>query len=126
MGIDAASERYVSLATFKKDGTEIKTPVWIAALDAAPVVYTNATSGKAKRIRRNGRVRVAPCSARGDVRGAWVDGSARIVSDEATRTRAVQEFVNKYGWQMRLALVLSRLSGRDRDLAIIELELSEA
>ena len=33
---DLASERYVSLATFRKNGREVRTPVWIARVAANP------------------------------------------------------------------------------------------
>jgi PPOX class probable F420-dependent enzyme len=122
MTIDPVRERYVNLATFRKDGTEVRTPVWIAAAEGVPIVYTNATSWKVKRIRNNGKVRLAPCTARGDIRGDWVDATARVVDDDAGRDRGIRAFVDKYGWQMRLALFTSRLSGRYADLAIIELE----
>ena len=122
MTIDPDRERYVNLATFRKDGREVRTPVWIAAAtEGVPVVYTNATSWKVRRIRNNGKVRFAPCTARGDVRGDWVDATARVVDDDAGRDRGIQAFVKKYGWQMRLALFVSRLSGRYEQRAIIEL-----
>ena len=122
MTIDVSSDRYASLATFRKDGTEVRTPVWIAAAEGVPVVYTNATSWKVKRIRNNGRVRLAPCTARGDIRGDWVDATARVVDDDAGRDRGIHAFVDKYGWQMRLTLFMSRLSRRYADRTIIELE----
>jgi len=122
MTIDPDRERYVNLATLRKDGTEVRTPVWIAAVAGVPVVYTNATSWKVKRIRNNGKVRLAPCTARGDIRGDWVDATARVVDDDAGRDRGIQAFVDKYGWQMRLALFMSRFSDRYADRAIIELE----
>ena len=128
MTIEPDRERYVNLATFRKDGTEVRTPVWIAgakgvpAVPAVAVVYTNATSWKVKRIRNNNKVRLAPCTARGDIRGDWVDATARVVDDDAGRDRGIQAFVDKYGWQMRLALFMSRLSGRYNQRAIIELE----
>lgn len=122
MSIDAASERYVSLATFRRDGTEVRTPVWIAVSQSGPVIYTNGTSWKVKRIRNNGNVRLAPCTARGEVRGEWMDATARVVDDGVSRDRGIESFVKKYGWQMRLALWLSRLSGRHDDRTIVELE----
>ncbi len=122
MTIDPVRERYVNLATFRRDGTEVRTPVWISAAEGVPVVYTNATSWKVKRIRNNAQVRLAPCTARGDIRGDWVDATARVVDDDAGRDRGIQAFVDKYGWQMRLALFMSRLSGRYNQRAIIELE----
>ncbi len=122
MTIDPDRDRYVNLSTFRKDGTEVRTPVWIAAAEGVPVVYTNATSWKVKRIRNNTQVRLAPCTARGDIRGDWVDATAQVVDGDAGRDRGIQALIDKYGWQMRLALFVSRLSGRYADRAIIELE----
>ena len=120
---DAHRERYVALSTFRKDGREVKTPVWIAAGGGKVWVYTHVTSGKVKRIRNNGRARVAPSDGRGKVRGDWVDAKARLIEDPEERERGLRAFVDKYGWQMRLGLFLSRLSGRYKQRAIIELEL---
>jgi uncharacterized protein len=89
MGFAAfAGQKYLNLETFKKDGTGVKTPVWFAADPASDLAssaarlyaYTIGNSGKAKRIRNNGRVRVAPCDARGNVLGDWVDARAEILS----------------------------------------------
>lgn len=121
MSLDPDQERYISLATFRRDGTEVRTPVWIASRDGALLVYTNRNSWKVKRIRNNPKVRLAACSMRGEVRGPWMDATARIVEDEAERDRAIGAFLKKYGWQMRLALFLSRLSGRYDDRTIIDL-----
>ena len=77
-------EKYLSLETFRKTGQGVRTPVWFAAGQDALYVYTTAASGKAKRIRRDGHVRIAPCDARGKVTGGWLDAQARIVGpDEA-------------------------------------------
>ncbi len=120
--IDAERERYVNLATFRKNGQEVKTPVWIAARDEKAVVYTNITSRKVKRIRNNGLARVAPSDGRGKVKGEWVEAKARVLADGEERDRGIRAMVDKYGWQMRLALFLSRFSGRYEQRAIIELE----
>lgn len=121
MGLDPDRERYISLATFRRDGTEVRTPVWIASHGGVPIVYTNRTSGKVKRIRNNPKVRLASSSVRGDVRGPWLDATARIVEDDPARDRGIDAFLKKYGWQMHLTLFLSRLSGRYDDRVIIEL-----
>lgn len=117
-------ETYVNLSTFRKTGKEVWTPVWIAPDGERLVVYTNATSGKVKRIRNGGRVRLAPCDMRGGLRGDWVEGQARMLDDPAELDRALDAVVRKYGWQMRLALLASRLSGRYRDRAAIEIRLA--
>jgi PPOX class probable F420-dependent enzyme len=89
MGFAAfAGHKYLNLETFKKNGEGVKTPVWFAAdpsasLDSSEAklyVYTSGVSGKVKRIRNNGRVKIAPCNARGSLRGEWVDARAEIVT----------------------------------------------
>lgn len=80
-------KKYISLETFRKTGKAVRTPVWFAAASgtAPPTlyVYTTADSGKAKRIRANGAVRLAPCDARGGITGPWIDARAEIVTGES-------------------------------------------
>jgi PPOX class probable F420-dependent enzyme len=123
---DIGNETYANLSTFRKTGKEVWTPVWLAPDGDRIVVYTNATSGKVKRIRNGGRVRLAPCDVRGRLRGDWVDGQARMLEEPAELDRALAAVVRKYGWQMKLALLASRLSGRYKDRAAIEIRISSA
>lgn len=124
MAVAIGDETYVNLATFRKNGNEVRTPVWIAPDGDRLLVYTNATSGKVKRIRGKGRVRLAPCDARGKLRGDWLEASAQMLDDPVELDRALGAVVGKYGWQMRLALFASRLSGRYKDRAAIEIRLT--
>ena len=83
-----AKTKYLSLETFRKTGAGVRTPVWFAEDPASPAgvttfyVYTLPDSGKAKRIRNNPKVRIAPCTMSGDLRGAWIDARARICADD--------------------------------------------
>jgi len=120
---DIGSERYVSLATFRRNGREVRTPVWIAREADKLYVWTNGTSGKVKRVRANGRARLAPCDARGKLRGEWVDAKARMLEDPEAIERGIATVTRKYGWQMRLGLFASRLSGRYAQRAVIEIEV---
>ncbi len=119
-----ADERYVSLATFRRDGREVRTPVWIAGGNGRLYVYTNARSGKVKRVRATKRVRLAACDLRGKVRGDWTDGTSRMLDDPREREQGFAPLLRKYGWQLRLGLLLSRLSGRYADRAVIEIRPS--
>jgi PPOX class probable F420-dependent enzyme len=117
---DLARERYLSLGTFRRDGTEVRTPVWIVALGHRLYVVTGGDSGKVKRLRHSSRARVAPCDARGRVSGAWHEATARVaegVAEPALRAA----FVAKYGWQVRLLNLVSRLTGRYRRRAWLEI-----
>jgi uncharacterized protein len=88
------AHKYINLETFKKSGEGVRTPIWFATdpstrLDSSLAkifVYTNDNTGKVKRMRNNGRSRVAPCDMRGNLLGEWIDARAEIVTgDEAAR-----------------------------------------
>ena len=120
---DLDRHRYLSLATFRRSGAEVKTPVWFAAADGKLYVFTAGDSGKVKRLRRSPRVRIAPSDARGKVLGVWWDAAARIISDTHAIQRARAVLRAKYGWQMWLTDLFSRLTGRIHRRAWIEIEL---
>jgi len=120
---ELARERYLSLATFRRDGAQVKTPVWFAVMNGKLYFVTAGTSGKVKRLRHSPRALVAPCDARGRVRGAWRDATARIVTDRILIERAHQALVTKYGWQARLLDLFSRLARRIGGRAWIEVDL---
>lgn len=118
-------ETYVSLETFRKNGEGVKTPVWIAqdGADDRLYIYTNRTSWKVKRIRRDPKVRLAPCTAAGRVTGDWQEAEARMLDGGDEQEQGFDAVIAKYGWQMRSALLLSRFSGRYADRTIIEIRL---
>ena len=108
---DLKHERYISLTTFKRDGTPVSTPVWVAGDDGRLLVITAADSWKVKRIRRDDHVRVAPCTATGKVRGEAVDGVARIATDTSL-VEALE--ARKYGWMHRAARLFTATSRKLR------------
>jgi uncharacterized protein len=120
---DLDRHRYMSLATFRRNGAEVATPVWFAAAAGKLYVFTAGESGKVKRLRHSSRARVTPSDARGHVRGEWREASARIVTEPRSIERAHAALRSKYGWQMRLADLLSRLTGRINRRAWLEIEL---
>jgi uncharacterized protein len=66
--MDIAAEKYVSFTTFKRDGTPVSTPVWIARLPDGRVGFTTDPNvGKVKRLRNNPAVTLRPCSLKGTV-----------------------------------------------------------
>ena len=117
-------ESYISLATFRRSGVAVETPVWFAILDGKLYVVTDGTSAKVKRLRATKRVRVAPCNVRGGVTGEWVDGKGRIVREKALIERAHAALQQKYGWQMWLLDAGSTLFGRIGRRAYLELSLA--
>lgn len=114
-----ANEKYLSLETYKRDGTPVLTPVWFAAENTTLNVYSLADAGKVKRIRNNPRVRVAPCDIRGKLTGEWVPGQARILSG-AEQEHANRLLDRKYGIMKRFGNFTSKLLGRKRTFIAIE------
>jgi uncharacterized protein len=113
---DLKSRRYISLTTFKRDGTPASTPVWVVSDDGERLlVWSSAKTWKVRRIRRNPRVLVAPANFRGKELGERVEAVARVIEDPG-----IDELLRrKYGWQKR---ALDRLNGRaDAQWATIEL-----
>ncbi len=115
-----ASANYISLETFRKTGVGVRTPVWFAQTGSTFYVYSAPDSGKVKRIRNNSKVRVAPCNIRGSLRGAWVDGMARIC-DEAEAARG-QELLRKKYFLKRLGDFFSQLRGRKSVVIAIQID----
>jgi len=122
--IDLATEKYVSLSTFRKTGVEVKTPVWIAPLGGRYYVFSAGEAGKVKRIRATSRVRLAACDMRGNLKSGWVDGKACIISDPTLIKNAREALTKKYGLMMRLTDILSSISGKIHRRAYIEIDLT--
>jgi uncharacterized protein len=74
--------KYISLATFRKSGTPVLTPVWFGEQDDKLYVMTRSDSGKYKRIRNNPKVRIAPCTLGGKITGPDFAATARILRPE--------------------------------------------
>lgn len=108
-------EKYLSLTTFRRDGTAVATPVWFVTDEERLLVWSVASSYKVKRLRRDGRVRVAACNFRGIVHGPTWDGSARILP-ASTAVRVQRLLREKYPVARRLldwaTTLLSRLHRR--------------
>jgi len=122
--IDALGKaRYVNLETFRKNGTGVQTPVWVAPDGDELAIFTNGDSYKVKRLRRNSKVRIAECNARGALKGPWHEGTGRLVEDEAQKQSALRALHVKYGWQMTLADWGGRLRGSKKDWVFIAIRV---
>ena len=110
--------KYVSLETFRKSGEGVKTPVWFVLHDGALYIYTEAASGKVKRIRSNPRVRVALCTVRGRVTGPWVDGTASIIDGE--ERRAADRLLDRKYFLKVIFNFLTRINRHERAMIKIQ------
>ena len=80
--------RYVSLTTYRKDGTGVATPVWHVLTGGELLVVSDANAWKVKRIRNDSRVVVTVCGIRGNIApGApSAPGTARLLDEADTDT----------------------------------------
>jgi PPOX class probable F420-dependent enzyme len=107
--------KYMSLTTFRKSGKPVATPVWFVEKEGKICVWTQAHSGKMKRLRNNSNVSVAPCTMRGKVIGPTAEGLARIVSPrEKEEVRLL--LLGKYGLLQRFFAFLHR----NEEMAVLE------
>ncbi len=75
-------QKYIALATLRKSGALVYTPVWFGEKDEKLYVMTRSDSGKYKRIRNNPQVRIAPCTIRGKITGPEFAAAARVLPPE--------------------------------------------
>jgi hypothetical protein len=102
---ELANARYISLTTFRRDGSPVSTPVWVVSDDGRRLlVWTGARTWKVRRLRRDPRALVAACSFRGVERGPRLDAVAREIADPG-----IDDLLRrKYGWQKRLLDLVNR------------------
>ncbi len=114
-----ARQQYLNLETFRKNGVGVKTPVWFVQDGETLYVSTMANSGKVKRIRNNGEVKVAVCKMNGKVTGAWVQAQAHEVTDIEASTKVNHLLDRKYGLMKKLfENQRAQQGGKDTLLAI--------
>lgn len=110
-----ADENYIALTTYKRDGTPVSSPVWIAPLTAANTAgfWTSSGSGKAKRLAHTARVTVQASDARGNVSAGapLIEATAEVgewgpVFDEVQRA-----IVAKYGFMTEVTKLLGTIGG---------------
>ncbi|MEO3974530.1 PPOX class F420-dependent oxidoreductase [Streptomyces sp. CAU 1734] len=98
---DFATAQYISLTTFRKNGTGVATPVWFAEDGGRLHVWTRSDSWKVRRLRNDSRVEVAVCDMRGNIApdALRAEGTAELL-DDTGRVRKL--LVRKYSWRFWL------------------------
>ena len=97
---NVAGKKHLSLASFRKNGQAVRTPLWFAEQDGKLYFMTRDDSWKYKRIRNNPRVLVAPCTMRGRIIGPDVEGRARVL--EPWEFPAARRALQRKYWLMRI------------------------
>jgi uncharacterized protein len=96
-------QKYLSLTTFRRAGTPVRTPVWFGQVGDKLYVMTRSDSGKYKRIRNNPQVRLAACTMRGTIAGPEFAGTAKILPvQEHAHARKI---INQKYWAARIPFI---------------------
>jgi uncharacterized protein len=106
--------RFLSVTSFKRDGTGIATPVWFVSDGSRLFAFTDLNSAKIRRIRRNPRVLVASCRPGGKVRREPVAASAEILTAAADLERVQKLLLARYKVSYRVVMLFYRLGRRLR------------
>lgn len=114
-----AGQKYLNLESFRKNGQGVCTPLWFVENNGALYFYTVAKSYKVTRIRNNPRVRIAPCDMRGNVKGEWIDATARELNSSEARV-ADNPLNRKYGLAKRFLNLLAKIRGHQRAAFVIQ------
>jgi len=115
---------YMSFATRKKSGDFVATPVWFAPDGDSYYVFSAGNAGKVKRLRNFSESRIAPCTATGTLTGEAMDAKAFILETKAEQDTALHALRRKYGWQMSIGDLFSKITGKMDKRAYIRVELT--
>lgn len=96
-----AAHKYINLETYRKNGQQVRTPVWFVIDGDQIFVTTRPDTGKVKRIRSNNTVKIMPCGMRGEPKGEWVAGTARFANESESKN-AINLRNKKYGMRAKL------------------------
>ena len=115
---DFESVEYVNLVTYKKDGSYVTTPVWVAPYQNSLVVTTSLNAGKVKRIKNNGKATIYVTNQTGSKKlSESLVLTASLISESKDKSEAVEKIKKKYGLISKMFL-----RGPDEHRAIIKLE----
>jgi hypothetical protein len=128
---DLDTARYISLTTFKKDGTAVSTPVWITGRGGRYAFTTGDKAWKTKRLLHNPATEVRVCDMRGRVKpGARVHtGNGTVSTSPSDIAEAERALAAKYGWQFRGTKIVDsirRRFGRGPAQEVVAIHLSLA
>lgn len=108
--------KFVSLVTYKRDGSAVAAPMWIANDGADLVAWTPADAWKVKRIRRDPRVVLIRSSRTGKVNPVEQELVGTAVVEESTNavSKVEQLIRRKYGVEFVLITRIEALVARGR------------
>ena len=98
--------RYLSLTSFKRDGTGVATPLWFVNDGDRLLALTGLRSAKVKRIRRNPHVLVARCRANGKLQGESLAAHAEVLTAVPELDRVQKLLMKRYRLTYRVVMLV--------------------
>jgi PPOX class probable F420-dependent enzyme len=106
--------RYLSITSFKRDGTRVATPVWFVSDGGRLFAFTDLHSAKVRRIRRNPQVLVASCRVNGRLRRKPVHARVEVLTASSDLERVQKLLLARYRASYRVVMLFYRLGRRLR------------
>jgi uncharacterized protein len=106
--------RFLSVTSFKRDGTGVETPVWFVSDSRRLFALTDLHSAKVRRIRRDPNVWVAPCRANGKLRRDPVPAQAEVLTSTTELEYVQKLLLARYPISYRLVMLAYRIGRRIR------------
>ena len=106
--------RYLSVTSFRRDGTGVATPVWFVSDGRRLFAFTDLHSAKVRRIRHDPHVLVASCRVDGKLRTEPVSARAAVLTADAELERVQKLLLARYKISYRIVMLFYRLGRRLR------------
>ena len=106
--------RYLSVTSFKRDGTAVATPLWFVSDGSRLFALTDLHSAKVRRMRRNPRVLVASCRVDGKLRSEPIPARVQVLTATPALERVQQLLIERYKLSYRFVMLIYRLGRRLR------------
>ena len=106
--------RYLSITSFKRDGTGVATPVWFVSDGTRLFALTHLNSAKIRRLRHTPRVLVAPCWVNGKLRREPMAAHAEVLTEDSDLERIQKLLLERYKISYRVVMLFYRLGRRLR------------
>lgn len=106
--------RYLSVTSFKRDGTGVATPVWFVSDGRRLFALTDLHSPKVRRMRRNPRVLIASCRVDGKLHREPVPASVEVLTAGPDLEHVRKLLIERYKISYRLVMLVYRLGRRLR------------
>jgi PPOX class probable F420-dependent enzyme len=100
--------KHCLVVTYRKDGRPVAQPVWPGHENGRLFVWTESGAFKAKRVAKDPRALIAPCTFRGIPLGAPVAATGRILPEGDESKHAERVIRSGWGWKRKAFELTSR------------------